>query len=494
MADAVARETLGSNDAGYLLSLTLLLTKIAGIVENTVKVPFYHILLEAILILWIIRLLTRKSYTPKEQRLELSKEEEDVLIQEWEPEPLVPRKTIDDYILNPKVVQGKAGKKININGEECLNLSTFNFLGFVGKKEIEENAVKTLRKYGVGSCGPRGFYGTIDVHLHLEEKISAFLGTEEAALYSYGFSTIASVIPAYSKRTDIIFCDDGVGFAIQKGILASRSKVYWFRHNDMADLERKLKEQEQRDIKNPKKAKVTRRFLVVEGLYANYGDIAPLPKLIELKKKYKVRIIIDETMSFGVLGEHGKGITDHHNIPIDEIDMMAVSLESSLATVGGFSAGTSFVVDHQRLAGQGYSFSASLPPLLATAADSAFDLMKENPGMFAKLRENATMFRKELQGITGLSIDGASISPIIHLRLTGNNAEKSRDEQEKILLAFVDEAYQEKIALTMARYLNDQEIYLPMASIRLTVNSELSEDDISTSADTIKKIAKCLLG
>jgi len=489
----VADETLANSGTTNLLSLTLFLTRIASVVENTLKVPFYHILLEVILILWIIRLLTRKSYTPREQKLELSKEEEDTLIQEWQPEPLVPKEQVDDYILNPKIVHGKAGVTMNVDGKDCINLATFNFLGFVGKETIEEKAVKSLNKYGVGTCGPRGFYGTIDVHLDLEKKIASYLGTDEAILYSYGFSTIASVIPAYSKRTDVIFCDDGVGFAVQKGIVASRSKVYWFKHNDLDDLESKLKEQEERDIKNPKKAKITRRFLVVEGLYVNYGDLAPLPKLLELKYKYKVRIFIEETMSFGVLGKTGKGITEHYEIPFDQVDLIAVSLEASLATIGGFSAGSSFVIDHQRLSGQGYCFSASLPPLLATAADRALDIMKEKPEMFETLHNNAAFFRKELEGINGLSINGNLVSPIIHLRLTGENLAKTRAEQEKILQAIVDEAYADGIALTVSRYLNEQELSLPTASIRLTVNSEISQECITDCAKKIKQIAKTIL-
>eukprot|EP00795_Rhopilema_esculentum_P004433 gene4433-20669_t len=491
--DEAASESFASNEAKYILSFTLYLSRFVGFVENTLKVPFYHVLLETILILWIIRLLATKSYTPREQRLKLSKEEEEALIQEWEPEPLVPKTGIDDYIVKPKIVNGKAGIRMNIDGKDCLNLATFNFLGFIGKKEIEDSAIDTLRKYGLGACGPRAFYGSIDVHLHLEEKIASYLGTQEAALYSYGFSTVASVIPAYSKRTDVIFCDDGVGFAIQKGIMASRSKVYWFRHNDMMDLERILKEQEERDIKNPKKAKSTRRFLVVEGIYANYGDIAPLPKLVELKNRYKVRMIVEETMSFGVLGRHGKGITEHYGIPVEEVDLIAVSLETSLATVGGFSAGSSFIVDHQRLSGQGYAFSASLPPLLATAANSALDIMNKHPEMFERTRKNASLLRDELKGITGLSVEGDLISPIIHLRLIKENSEKSRQEQERILQKIVDEALEDGVALTLARYLNDQELHLPLASIRITVNSELSSEDITESAEKIKLAAKNVL-
>lgn len=116
--------------------------------------------------------------------------------------------------------------------------------------------------------------------MELEEKLAKYFKVEEGIIYSYGFSTIASAIPAYSKRGDVIFVDEGVHFAIQKGLNASRSVIRYFKHNDVEDLERVLKEQEKEDLRNPKKAKVTRRFLVVEGLYLNYGDICNLPRMV----------------------------------------------------------------------------------------------------------------------------------------------------------------------------------------------------------------------
>lgn len=159
----------------------------------------------------------------------------------------------------------------------------------------------------------------LDVHLDLEQKLAKYYNVEEGIIYSYGFSTIASAIPAYSKRGDIIFADEGVHFAIQKGILASRSDVRYFKHNDVEDLERLLKEQQDADLKNPKKAKATRRFLVVEGLYLNHGDLCPLSKMVEMKYIYKYRIFLDESVSFATIGKTGRGITEYFNIPVSLI-------------------------------------------------------------------------------------------------------------------------------------------------------------------------------
>uniref|UniRef100_A0A915LHU3 Serine palmitoyltransferase 1 n=1 Tax=Meloidogyne javanica TaxID=6303 RepID=A0A915LHU3_MELJA len=224
----------------------------------------------------------------------------------WEPLPLVPE-TCDSNIREPQTIEGKITKYVNINGKECLNMISSDFYGLIGNERIEEAAKNTIFKYGVGSCGPRNFYGTVDVHLNLEKQLADFLGCEEAILYSYGFATIASAIPAYSKKDDLIFVDKSVNFSIQKGLQASKSKIIWFNHNDMDHLERLLEEQSLADSKNKTKTATIRKFIVVEGIYANTADLCPLDKLIEFKWKYKVRIFVDESLSFGVLGENGKG-------------------------------------------------------------------------------------------------------------------------------------------------------------------------------------------
>uniref|UniRef100_A0A914CB15 Serine palmitoyltransferase 1 n=1 Tax=Acrobeloides nanus TaxID=290746 RepID=A0A914CB15_9BILA len=267
----------------------------------------FHYFIEAFLVALVIYLLVFRKKTKKDPFPHLTEQEKDELIAEWTPEPLVPESDPNEVVPEPRYVDGKIGKVVSIDGKEYLNLATSNFLGFVGDSRIEEVAKKTIFKYGVGSCGPRGFYGTVDVHLDLEKELAEFFGCEEAVLYSYGFATIASAIPAYAKRGDVIFADKGVNFAIQKGLQASRSRIEWFEHNDVEDLERLLEIQAEKDRKNPKIAAKTRRFMVVEGLYTKTADLCPLPQLMALKWKYKVRIFIDESYSFGVIGKTGRG-------------------------------------------------------------------------------------------------------------------------------------------------------------------------------------------
>ncbi|KAK2722311.1 serine palmitoyltransferase 1-like [Artemia franciscana] len=314
------------------------------------QVPTYHLLIEGALFIWVLWLLLKKSSNQSEEKA-LTESEKEALIDEWTPEPFVPQDFVPDpHVINAPVVDGRIGKEIIVNSKKCLNLASHNYLGLSESKEVDEKAIQGIKQYGVGSCGPRAFYGTTEAHLDLEKKLSQFLEVEDVILYSYGYSAIASAIPAYSKRGDVIFVDDAVSFPVQKSVEASRSDVYFFKHNDMADLELVIQEQIQQESKKPKK-KTVRKFIVVEGIYLNTGNICKLPELIELKSKYKIRLFLEESVSFGVLGSNGKGVTEHFGIPIDHVDMIAANTEYALASIGGFCAGTSYVIDHQRLSG-----------------------------------------------------------------------------------------------------------------------------------------------
>lgn len=282
--------------------------------------PRYHTLFEVVLVIWLAWFISKRRKSNR--NLIISDEMVESKLAEWRPESLVPEPPADHPSLNPRHVTSKVGKRITIDGRDCLNLGTHNYLGLTDSVEIEESAVAAVKKYGVGSCGPRGFYGTVDVHLELEERLAKFTNTEEAIIYSYGFSTIASAIAAYCKRNDLIFVDERVNFAIQKGLDASRGNIRYFKHNDVRDLYNLLIKQAEVDKLNPKRATRTKRFLIVEGIYANTGTICPLPELLDLCKKYKLRIFIDESISLGTIGTHGKGVTEYFNIPIGEIDMI----------------------------------------------------------------------------------------------------------------------------------------------------------------------------
>ncbi|KAF9052215.1 serine palmitoyltransferase [Hymenopellis radicata] len=379
-------------------------------------------LLELILFALVIRTLlqsrTRAERSAK-NFIEFSDKEVDELVDEWVPEPLAqPLTEREEAELNfAPVIVGQSGPKPKLasTGKTVLNLSSLNFTNLAGNEVIKDKAIDALKKYGVGSCGPAGFYGTVDAHLDLERDIADFLGTEAAILYSQGFSTITSVIPAFCKRGDIIVADRSVSFPIQKGMQISRSTIRWFDHNDLKSLEDVLISLEKERKK--RRAPLTRRFIVTEGIFEKDGAMADLPKLIELKTKYKYRLILDESFSFGTVGRTGRGLTELYNVPASKVDMLIGSVAIGLCAAGGFCAGTQFVVEHQRINGPGFVFSASMPPLLAVSGSEGINILRSSPSILESLHDNTRAARSILDRVEGITIPSHPASPMIHIQL-----------------------------------------------------------------------------
>ncbi|MCJ1411726.1 serine palmitoyltransferase component [Ptychographa xylographoides] len=344
--------------------------------------------IELFLCLFAVRYLLAPAYsTQKKSHVKLSEEEVDELVDEWTPEPLVASQTAFEEAENEKrpVIVGPTGPKSKLsNGRTVTNLASYNYYNFVANETLKEKAIQTLRTYGVGPCGPPGFYGTQDVHMKTEADIAAHLGAPACIVYAQAFSTISSVIPAFSKRGDIIVADRAVNYAVRKGLQISRSTVRWYDHNDLDDMQRVL----ERVVKEQAKKPLTRRFIVTEGLFEDVGDMIDLPKIIELKLRYKFRLILDETWSFGVLGRNGRGITEHQNVDAAEVDMIVGSLAGPLCAGGGFCAGSDEIVEHQRISAAAYTFSAALPAMLATTASETLSMLQTMPDILAQSREN----------------------------------------------------------------------------------------------------------
>ncbi|KAI9168515.1 serine palmitoyltransferase component [Blastocladiella emersonii ATCC 22665] len=396
-------------------------------IRNSYQNDPARVVLELFLFFYALKYLLSKRYAPgKADAVRLSDREIDELVDEWVPEPLVPgetdaealQKNLDEVNSIP-VFATASGTKVKVEGSNktLTNLASLDVFALANSDRIKDKALLALRKYGVGACNPPGFYGTMDVHMQLERDIAQFLGADHAILYAQGFSAIASVIPAFSKRGDLIVVDEGVSFAVQKGFQISRSKLVFFKHNDMHDLEHKLATIAAEDKRL--KRGLYRKFILVEGLYANYGDLAPLPKLLELKDRYKYRLIVEETHSFGVLGPRGRGITDHYGVPASRVDMLAGSLATAVGASGGFCAGSLPVIEHQRLSAQSYVFSAALPPMLAVAASEGLNYIAENAEKaLPVLRANVKVIRDALAAVPCFDIASSPDSPLQHVRIT----------------------------------------------------------------------------
>ncbi|KAI9707242.1 MAG: serine palmitoyltransferase component [Candelina mexicana] len=408
---------------------------------------------ELFLFLFAVRYLLAPKYsTQKQNYVTLSDEEIDELVEDWTPEPLVAPQTAFEEAENEKrpVIVGPTGPKTKLsNGRTVTNLASYNFYNFVSNETLKEKAIQTLRTYGVGPCGPPGFYGTQDVHMKTEADIATHLGVPACIVYAQAFSVISSVIPSFSKRGDIIVADKAVNYAIRKGLQISRSTVRWYEHNNMEDLQRVLEKVTREQAKKP----LTRRFIVTEGIFENVGDVVDLPKIlrqlnrrwqIQLKLQYKFRLILDETWSFGVLGRTGRGVTEQQHVDASEVDMIVGSLAGPLCAGGGFCAGSDEIVEHQRISAAAYTFSAALPAMLATMACETLGLLQTSADIMTQLRENIRTMRAQLDPRSDWAICTSSPNnPIMLLILKADviaSKHLSISEQEQLLQDIVDEA------------------------------------------------------
>ncbi|KAJ1913506.1 serine palmitoyltransferase component [Mycoemilia scoparia] len=450
--------------------------------------------LELCLVIFVIWWTSRTKYKQGRNEVVLTEGEVDELVEDWKPEPLVPALSEAKIRALEKipVIDGPSGVMVRLNGKTpAINFASYNHLGVISTDKARETAISVLRQYGVGSCGPPGFYGTLDVHQDLEKHIAEFTGFPSAILYSQGMSTTLSIIPCFSKRGDTIVADEAVSFAVQQAINLSRSRVYWYKHNDMRDLESVLKKVNSSLAQ--RKGPLSRRFIVTEGLFQNTSQIAPLPEIIELKEKYKYRLILDESHSFGVLGKRGAGLTDYFNVPTEKIDLMIGSLCNAIGVSGGFCAADKDLISHQRLSGLGYCFSASMPAILSVASSDVIGILSKNPeSLLAPLRRNTKLMHEQLSKISGINVEGHQESPIIHVSISPtaltkrkSNGEWTRGDVENALQDLVDEALKNGVLLTRAQYVDDHEHLLPNPSIRICVSAQHSEKDIAKCAKVI---------
>ncbi|KAL1630950.1 serine palmitoyltransferase component [Neofusicoccum ribis] len=449
---------------------------------------------ELFLFLFAVRYLLAPKYSTQKQKVVLTEDEIDELVEDWSPEPLVAPQTPLEELENEKrpVIVGPSGPKTKLsNGRTVTNLASYNFHNFLANETLKEKAVTTLRTYGVGPCGPPGFYGTQDVHMKTEADIAAHLGVPACIAYAQAFSTISSVIPAFSKRGDIIVADKGVNFAIRKGIQISRSTVRWFEHNDMEDLQRVLA----KTVKEQARKPLTRRFIITEGLFENFGDMADLPKLIELKLKYKFRLILDETWSYGVLGRTGRGLTEAQNVDATEVDMLIGSLAGPLCAGGGFCAGSEEVVEHQRISAAAYTFSAALPAILSTTASETISLLQENPELLVQLRENIKSMRAQLDPRSDwVWCPSAPENPMMLLVLKPEvvAAKKlGQEDQEFLFQEVVDECLSNGVLITRLKAMpaavgSNDKPWVPQPALKVCVTAGLSKKEIEKAGVVIR--------
>jgi serine palmitoyltransferase len=330
---------------------------------------------------------------------------------------------------------------------ETLNMSSYNYLGFAQSEgECADAAEATLRKYGISYCSPRGDSGTSDLHIDVEKQVAEFVGKDAATIYSMGFVTNATVFPALVGKGCLMISDQLNHSSIRYGARVSGAVIDMFKHNDMTDLERLLRERISQG--QPRTHRPWRKILVaVEGLYSMEGTLCNLPGLIALKKRYKFNLYVDEAHSIGALGPKGRGVCDYFGIDTKDIDILMGTFTKSFGANGGYIASTKAIIDKIRVLNAGTLYGESPAPAVMAQISSSLRIISGDlvPGQgeerLQRLAFNSRYLRLGLKRL-GFIICGHDDSPIIPLLLY--NPAK--------IPAFSHEMLKRKIAVVVVGY------------------------------------------
>ncbi len=300
-----------------------------------------------------------------------------------------------------RVIESAQDPEVIVDGKKMIMIGSNNYLGLTNHPRVKEAAIEALRKYGSGCAGSRFLNGTLDIHVNLEKKLARFMRKESALVFSTGFQTNLGVISAIAGKDDVILIDKMNHASIIDGCRLSFSETKKYRHNDMEDLERLLQQYNDKG-----------KLIIVDGVFSMEGDIADLPNIVKLARKYGARVMVDDAHGIGVLGRTGRGTAEHFGLE-DEVDLIMGTYSKSLASIGGFIAASEEVIHYIKHFARALIFSASPPPASIASVSAAIDIIEEEPERRERLRRNTN---KMLKGFKALGFDtGRSETPIIPL-------------------------------------------------------------------------------
>lgn len=292
------------------------------------------------------------------------------------------------------------GKKVLMFGSNC-------YTGLVNHPKIKEAAINAIKKYGTGCAGSPFLNGTLDIHKQLEARLAAYVGKEDAMIYSTGFEVNLGVVSCLTGREDYILWDEQDHASIIEGRRLSFSQSLKYKHNDMASLEAQLKKCA------PDKVKL----IVTDGVFSMEGDVANLPEITRLAKQYNASVMVDEAHGIGVFGRGGRGTCDHFGVA-DDVDLIMGTFSKSFSSLGGFIACDKEITNYLRHHSRSYIFTASITPASTAAANAALDIMESEPERQEHLWE---LTHYALDGFRNMGCEiGNTSTPIIPLFIRDN--------------------------------------------------------------------------
>lgn len=353
--------------------------------------------------------------------------------------------------------------EVIVKGKKVLMFGSNSYLGLTNHPKIKEASIQAIKKYGTGCAGSRFLNGTLDLHCQLEKALAAYVGKEEAIVFSTGFQANLGAVSALTGRHDYIIIDEFDHASIIDGCRLSFSKVIKYKHNDMSSLERELQALPPESIK----------LIITDGVFSMEGDLANLTGIVNLANKYEASIMVDEAHSIGVLGKKGSGTASHFGLTKD-IDIIMGTFSKSLASVGGFIASDSATINFLKHHSRSLIFSASISPANAASALAALEIVKNEPQRIEQLWTNTRYAMKRLKEL-GFDI-GKTETPIIPIYI--------RDDLKTFKLT--------KLLLDDGVFVNaivSPAVRSDSSLIRFSLMATHSRGQIDTAMEKIKKAA-----
>jgi 8-amino-7-oxononanoate synthase len=304
-------------------------------------------------------------------------------------------------------IESAQDTEVVIDGKKVLMFGSNSYLGLTNHPKIKEAAKAAIEKYGTGCAGSRFLNGSLDIHLTLENRLAEYVGKEAAVLFSTGFQVNLGVISCLLDRNDYLLLDEYDHASIIDGSRLSFSRTIKYAHNDMQDLRRKIS-------RLPEDAA---KLIVSDGIFSMEGDLVNLPEMVEIANEFGANIMMDDAHSLGVIGFNGSGTASHFNLT-DDVDLIMGTFSKSLASLGGFIAGSTETIEYIKHRARSLMFSASMPPSAVASVIAALDIIESEPERIDKLWAN-TEYAKKLLLEAGFDI-GHSNSPIIPVYIRDN--------------------------------------------------------------------------
>lgn len=367
-------------------------------------------------------------------------------------------------IANPffRVHDGVAGRQTRIDGKDYLNFATYNYLGLCGHPDVDSAAKQAIERYGTSVSASRPVSGERGIHREFERAIADIYDVEDSIVFVSGHATNVTTIGYLFGPRDLIVHDALIHNSALVGAQLSGAKRRSFPHNDMAALDALLAEE---------RKQYERVLIIVEGIYSMDGDFPDLPALVDVKRRHKAFLMVDEAHSFGVMGDTGLGIREHFALAGNDVDIWMGTMSKALASCGGYIAGSRALVEHLKFSAPGFLYSVGIAPPVAAAALAALDVMRREPERVRRLQQVGRRFleRARVAGVATGRSTGLAVIPSV----TGSSLKAGRLSNE-----------------LFERGINVQPILYPAveekaARLRFFVSSEHTDEDIDHTVDML---------